>query len=136
MLSEALDKLLACPHRHTTFPITPKKGLGAIQQTYVSCLDCGKELAYDSLETLGELLVADLDGDGPAQPRVARFPHFTHAARPDVRDDFVGPQTGSSGYDAHFFSPAVQFSTTVIGLGAISPLWVLTRKRCPSRAAT
>ena len=47
MWSSVMDKLFACSHHHTTFPITPKKGLGDIRQTYVSCLDCGKELAYD-----------------------------------------------------------------------------------------
>src|SRR5258706_11156324 len=34
---------------------------------------------------------------------------------------------------AHFFNPAVQFSTTVIDGGAVSAFWVFTRKRCPSR---
>ncbi len=47
MWSLVMDKLLACSHDHTTFPITPRKGWGDIHQTYVSCLDCGKELAYD-----------------------------------------------------------------------------------------
>ncbi len=45
MFSEVFDQLLACPHRHTTFPITPKKRFGAIPRTYVTCLDCGRELA-------------------------------------------------------------------------------------------
>jgi hypothetical protein len=42
-----IDKLFSCSHRNTTFPMTPRKGLGTIRQTYVSCLDCGQELAYD-----------------------------------------------------------------------------------------
>jgi hypothetical protein len=36
----------------------------------------------------------------------------------------------------HLLSPAVQFSTTVIGLGAGSPVWVLIRKRRPSLEGT
>ena len=37
---------------------------------------------------------------------------------------------------AHFFHPAVQFNTTVIGTGTRSPLRVWTRKRVPARLGT
>ena len=46
MLSSVLDTLFGCSHQRTTFPMKPKRptaGLGA----YVSCLDCGKEFAYN-----------------------------------------------------------------------------------------
>lgn len=46
MLRSVLDGLFGCSHQRTTFPMTPKRktaGLGA----YVSCLDCGKEFAYN-----------------------------------------------------------------------------------------
>ena len=46
MLSSVLDTLFGCSHRRTTFPITPKRPsarLGA----YVTCLNCGKEFAYN-----------------------------------------------------------------------------------------
>lgn len=46
MLNSVFDSLFGCSHRRTTFPITPKRPsahLGA----YVTCLDCGKEFAYN-----------------------------------------------------------------------------------------
>ena len=48
-----LDLLFGCPHRRTTFPLTPRRSAGMPHSgpsrfgTYVACLDCGKELAYD-----------------------------------------------------------------------------------------
>ena len=60
MLYSVMDKLFSCSHRNTTFPMTPRKGLGTIRQTYVSCLDCGKEFAYDwSSMRVGEPLRRD-----------------------------------------------------------------------------
>jgi hypothetical protein len=32
-----------CGHSKTTFPLTPSPGA----ETYVACLECGKELPYD-----------------------------------------------------------------------------------------
>jgi len=45
MLSSVIDSFFGCSHRRTTFPITPKRP--ARQGAYVSCLDCGKEFAYN-----------------------------------------------------------------------------------------
>lgn len=46
-----LDAIFGCWHRRTTFPITNRKGQrrsgNAQSGTYVVCLDCGKEFAYD-----------------------------------------------------------------------------------------
>lgn len=47
-----LDALFGCSHKRKTFPITSKRGQrcsNAAGQTgtYVVCLDCGKEFAYD-----------------------------------------------------------------------------------------
>jgi hypothetical protein len=51
MLSRFLDSLFGCSHSHYGFPITVKKGrrspAALITGTYVVCLDCGKEMAYD-----------------------------------------------------------------------------------------
>ena len=53
MLQFFLNLLFGCPHRRTTFPLTPRKSGGSPVSgltrfgTYVACLDCGKELAYD-----------------------------------------------------------------------------------------
>lgn len=47
-----LDMLFGCWHKRLSFPISGKRGQrrpSAAQQTgtYVVCLDCGKEFAYD-----------------------------------------------------------------------------------------
>jgi hypothetical protein len=49
---KVLESFFGCAHRHTTFPITPvrsAKGQNAAAKrgTYITCLDCGKEFAYD-----------------------------------------------------------------------------------------
>ena len=52
-----MNSLFSCSHRRTTFPLTPSQKTGAFEVpiaitfgTYVTCLDCGKELAYDWTE--------------------------------------------------------------------------------------
>jgi hypothetical protein len=51
MLSKLLDAMFGCWHSHYSFPITVRSGLrrsgSARTGTYVVCLDCGKEFAYD-----------------------------------------------------------------------------------------
>ena len=53
MFQSLLNTLFGCTHQRTTFPQTPlrKSGYqapGATRNgTYVVCLDCGKEFAYD-----------------------------------------------------------------------------------------
>ena len=52
MLQSILNKLIGCSHEHTTFPQTPgRKGAPptgiARNGTYVVCLDCGREFAYN-----------------------------------------------------------------------------------------
>ena len=47
-----LDMLFGCWHKSLSFPISTKRGqrrVTAARQTgtYVVCLDCGKEFAYD-----------------------------------------------------------------------------------------
>lgn len=41
MLQSILDALFACCHGQTTFPMT------RASRTYVVCLDCGREFAYN-----------------------------------------------------------------------------------------
>lgn len=43
------DVLFGCLHRRTTFPISKRGNRHAAGRTgtYVVCLDCGKEFAYD-----------------------------------------------------------------------------------------
>ena len=51
MFSKILDALFGCGHQRYSFPITVKKGrrtpAALATGTYVVCLDCGKEFAYD-----------------------------------------------------------------------------------------
>jgi hypothetical protein len=51
MFSRVLDALFGCWHARYSFPITVKNGRRSqaafTTGTYVVCLDCGKELAYD-----------------------------------------------------------------------------------------
>jgi hypothetical protein len=47
-----LNVLFGCTHKHCTFPISARKGhrrspAATMTGTYVVCLDCGKEFAYD-----------------------------------------------------------------------------------------
>jgi hypothetical protein len=61
---------------------------------------------------------------GPREPkRTFRAEGFRRINRP-------------SGFLPYFFNPAVQLSTTVMGVGDGSPACVLTRKRWPSRLGT
>jgi hypothetical protein len=54
MLQSFISSLFGCSHRRTTFPLTPGRKSASFQTaavprngTYVVCLDCGKEFAYD-----------------------------------------------------------------------------------------
>jgi predicted transcriptional regulator len=41
--------LFGCAHPHCTFPMTSSKASPAqgLRNTYIVCLDCGKEFSYD-----------------------------------------------------------------------------------------
>lgn len=71
MLSQILDALFGCGHRHYTFPITVKKGrrspAAAATGTYVVCLDCGKEFPYD----WKEMKLVDMGGERVAVASLA-----------------------------------------------------------------
>lgn len=55
MLNSILERVFGCSHRTTTFPLTPARkvtgqparAMGDRYGTYVVCLDCGREFAYD-----------------------------------------------------------------------------------------
>lgn len=51
-MASLLDLLFGCHHKNFSFPITKKAGqrlspVASVTGTYVVCLDCGKEFAYD-----------------------------------------------------------------------------------------
>jgi hypothetical protein len=53
MLQSLLNTLFGCSHQRTTFPLTPGRtnaysiSAATSKGTYVVCLDCGKEFAYN-----------------------------------------------------------------------------------------
>lgn len=53
MVKAILRAFLGCGHERTSFPLTPLPRIGeggrvpSVGGTYVVCLDCGKEFAYD-----------------------------------------------------------------------------------------
>lgn len=52
MIEKALDFFFGCHHTHYSFPVTirgrkRRPQAAALTGTYVVCLDCGKEFAYD-----------------------------------------------------------------------------------------
>jgi hypothetical protein len=69
MLHSMMNVLFGCGHQRTTFPITPRRRYtGPVTTsrggTYVTCLDCGKEFAYDwKAMRIGEQMTV------PAAPR-------------------------------------------------------------------
>jgi hypothetical protein len=66
MFTTLWNALMGCTHSRTTFPITPvrKAGFSTAGQshgTYVVCLDCGKEFAYNWADMrIGEPVAAAL----------------------------------------------------------------------------
>jgi hypothetical protein len=48
MIDTVLNLLFRCPHRRLTRPVTPASKAGVPNgETYVVCLDCGKQFPYD-----------------------------------------------------------------------------------------
>ena len=51
MIDTVLNLLFRCPHRRLTRPVTPVSKAGVPNgETYVVCLDCGKQFPYDLKE--------------------------------------------------------------------------------------
>ncbi len=51
-MANLLDMLFGCWHKNISFPLTNKRGqrkspAASVTGTYVVCLECGKEFAYD-----------------------------------------------------------------------------------------
>ena len=51
MIDTVLNLIFRCSHRRLTRPVTPVTKAGQPHgETYVVCLDCGKQFAYDAKE--------------------------------------------------------------------------------------
>jgi hypothetical protein len=50
-MAKVIDILFGCPHKRTSFPITLKttqhSDVTESPNTYIVCLDCGREFPYD-----------------------------------------------------------------------------------------
>lgn len=72
MIQSFLSKMLGCSHHRTTFPQTPTRKSGAQplpgpakNGTYIVCLDCGKEFAYNWNEMrMGQAVTSDVAAQG------------------------------------------------------------------------
>src|SRR5712692_6127038 len=85
-----------------------------------------------ALEALAKLFGADLDGDHPVEPRVARFVHFAHAARANGRKDLVRAESSSTG-ESHNLT-ASQVSSSAQPGTARNP--TLRLRLCSSKTAS
>jgi hypothetical protein len=73
MLSSVFEGLFGCSHRRTTFPITPKRPT-SWAGAYVTCLDCGKEFAYNWNEMRREETKAEVPLSSGAIPQPSERP--------------------------------------------------------------
>ena len=65
------------------------------------------------------------------KPRILRQIDLAHSACAELREDFVWAKQSATG-EGHFFTSAVQLTTTVSGaFGSVSTI-VLSRNFCPS----
>src|SRR5689334_25380529 len=79
MIDSVLNLLFRCPHKRITRPITPVSKAGVPHgDTYVVCLDCGKQFHYDLDRMRVDKPVKNADGNGVLprnmpQPRKSRL---------------------------------------------------------------
>lgn len=79
MIDSIWNLLFRCQHRRTTFPLTPvrKKGDPTPAETYVVCLECGRQFTYD-WENMRLGKMADIsDGAPAAEPEAPKIPFRT-----------------------------------------------------------
>ena len=51
MIDSVVNLLFRCRHKRLTRPVTPvRRGDKSQRETYVACLDCGKQFLYDTRE--------------------------------------------------------------------------------------
>ena len=73
MIDSVLNLLFRCSHRRITRPITPVSKAGVPQgKTYVVCLDCGKQFAYDLEQMRIGKPVAGHESEGVLHPHMPK----------------------------------------------------------------
>lgn len=77
MIDSLLNLLFRCPHRRLTRPLAPVTKVGQPHaQSYVVCLDCGKQFEYD-LKTMHMGKVIDHAHSASVLPKPERTPSKT-----------------------------------------------------------
>lgn len=77
MIDTIWNLLFRCQHRRKTFPLTPAHKKGENSETYVVCLDCGKQFVYD-WENMRLGGAVDISGEAPeVAPPVNKVPFRT-----------------------------------------------------------
>jgi hypothetical protein len=88
MINAVMNLLFHCGHRHLTRPFTPLSEKGAPRgETYVVCLDCTKQFAYDLKEMrIGKAIDHTHDAcvipPGKAKPRQIKLAYALGVAVP------------------------------------------------------
>ena len=79
-MASLLDVLFGCTHKNYSFPITKRPGqrlsaAASVTGTYVACLGCGKEFAYDWHE------MKIIDGNSNNSKTLATNPAESYAGK-------------------------------------------------------
>jgi hypothetical protein len=70
MIDTILNLMFRCSHRRLTRPVTPVSKAGVPHgETYVVCLDCGKQFAYDLKEMRIGKPIGESHKSGVLEPR-------------------------------------------------------------------
>jgi hypothetical protein len=75
LIDYVVNLLFRCRHKRLTRPVTPVRrgAFGAAGETYVACLDCGKQFRYDTREMrIGEPMPAVPVWRQSAHPEISR----------------------------------------------------------------
>lgn len=79
MIDSIWNLLFRCQHSKTTFPLTPvrKKNDTSPPETYVVCLECGRQFTYDWENMRLGKMVDISGGPAPSEPVPVRIPFRT-----------------------------------------------------------
>jgi hypothetical protein len=65
MIDSVMNLVFRCRHKRLTRPVTPVNQISKLRsETYVACLECGKQFSYDTREMRIGKPLASPAGDG------------------------------------------------------------------------
>src|SRR5271166_5762186 len=78
MIDTIVNLMFRCPHRRLTSPVTPVSRDGKPRgDTYVVCLDCGKQFSYDlKVMRIGKALPPGMPGPRTSKLKLAAMASF------------------------------------------------------------